>query len=92
MIKRRALATAFVAVTPVAVCASAMAGVDNFAAAARESQSGNGSMPIESVILGLLGAAWLGWAGREDGMVIPGAAVGLAIGSAAGLAIAFALR
>lgn len=64
-------------------CSIAMAGVDNVVVAASEA-SGSTTMGI-SAVFGALGAAWLGWAGREDGQALTGAAVGFALGSGLGL-------
>lgn len=73
------------------ICSAASASMDNPMVAAREAE-GAVSIPGPSLLFGAIGAAWLGWAGREDGKVIIGAFVGWAIGSMVGLFVAMALR
>lgn len=65
---------------------SAIAGMDNPVAAAQEATSGQG-IPATAVVLGALGAAWLGYSGREHGQALLGAAIGLALGSAIGMVV-----
>lgn len=80
----------FAAASLAGFCGHAMAGMDNHIAAAQE--AGYAFLPAASWILGLAGAAWLGYAGLEDGKVVTGAAVGFALGSLAGLIVSFLLR
>ena len=69
---------------------NAMASMDNPVVAAEE--AGGAALPAASWMLGLAGAAWLGYAGLEDGKIVTGAAVGFALGSLAGLIVSFLLR
>ena len=72
-------------------CSHTMAGMDNHIVAAQEADDG-AVLPAASWILGLTGAAWLGYAGIEDGKAVTGAAIGFALGSLAGLIVSFLLR
>ena len=65
---------------------SAIAGMDNPVAAAQEATSGKG-IPATAVVLGALGAAWLGYSGREHGQALLGAAIGFALGSVIGMVL-----
>lgn len=80
----------FAAASLAGFCGHAMASMDNPVVAAEE--AGGVTLPAASWMLGLAGAAWLGYAGLEDGKVVTGAAVGFALGSLAGLLISFLLR
>lgn len=74
------------------LCSAAVAGVDNVVVAANEAaQTGSSGLPGASIMLGLAAAAFFGWSGRKDGQALVGAAVGFAIGSAAGLVLDWAL-
>ena len=66
------------------------ASVDNPMVAAEEAGSG-GAMPTVSVVFGVIGEFMLGWV-KEEGPSLVGAVLGFALGSMAGLVVAFLLR
>jgi L-lactate permease len=66
------------------------ASVDNPMVAAEEAGSG-GAMPAVSVVFGAIGAFMLGW-NQEEGPSLIGGVLGFALGSMAGLVVAFLLR